>query len=190
MKEGRMQEDGLEECVRNVTCQGDCHGSCRLNANQVISISDGDMSGSQSMQGHKGSAQDMLESFDWKHTTKESGVPMEKNLLESHSGLQMDETLFLKVGSGDDNVSVPVSKQTVQTHSAVVQQEYHGTGALHWTQVGGVVHEGDGVSMNSVDICQDGNILMLNQTVLEDTIRYIFGRHSWRHNIFSISSWG
>ena len=55
-------------------------------------------------------------------------------------------------GSGDDNVSVPVSKQTVQTHSTVVQQEYHGTGALDWTQVGGVVHEGEGVYMNSVDI--------------------------------------
>ena len=67
MEEGGVHQDGLEECVRNVACQGDCHGNCRMQASHFIS--DRDNYGSQSMQGHQGSAQDMIASF-CKHKTQ------------------------------------------------------------------------------------------------------------------------
>ena len=52
-----------------------------MEASQDIS----DISGSPSMQGHQGKAQDMLQSFDCRHNTQEFGVPGDKNPLESRS---------------------------------------------------------------------------------------------------------
>ena len=113
--------------------------------------------GSQSMQGHQGSAQDMIASF-CKHKTQEFGVPRGENLLEPHTGRVGGFARgrnFIPGNSGggrNNNVSVPVSEQTVQSHSTVVQQKFHSTGPLDWTQVGGAILEGEGVCIYNVDI--------------------------------------
>jgi hypothetical protein len=149
LEEGVRNQEQLEEYVRNAACPGDCHGNCRMKASQIISDSDG----SQSMQGHQGKAQDMLHSFDCRHKTQEFGVPRDKNLLESRRGrvgvFACGRNCIPRQRGGSGGKNVSTLGQTVQTHSTVVQPEYHSMGVLDWTGVGGVVHEGEGGCMNN-----------------------------------------
>ena len=78
----------------------------------------------------------------WNHTLDEwGGFARGRNFIPGSSG-----------GGRNNNVSVPVSEQTVQSHSTVVHQKFHSTGPLDWTRVGGSILEGEGVCICNVDI--------------------------------------